>query len=80
MRARVREQQAPVGVERRQAVGGRREQVGVALEHAQALLGFDARVRVALRLVAQRLQDARVAQRDRGGVREHLAEAQLLLG
>ena len=60
----------PLGVDDDDAVGRALEEVGVALERAQAPLGLEAGDGDLLRLVAQRLQDARVAERDRHGVRD----------
>ena len=76
-RARVREEQVPLGVDDDDAVGRALEEVGVALEGAQAPLGLEARDGDLLRLVAERLHDARVAERDGHRVRDGLAEIEL---
>ncbi len=78
-RARVGEEQVPLGVDDDDAVGGALEEVGVALQGAQAPLGLEARDGDLLRLVAQRLHDARVAQRDGHRVRHGPAEGELAL-
>ena len=78
-RLRVREEQAPVGVDDDDAVGRALEEVGVALERPQAPLGLEAGDGDLLRLIAQRLQDARVAERDGHRVRDRAAERQLVL-
>ena len=54
-RARVREEEVPLGVDDDDAVGGALEEVGVALERAQPALGLEAGDGDLLRLVAQRL-------------------------
>ena len=77
--ARVGEEQLPVGVHRRETVGRAGEEVRVALERAQPPLGLEAREVHLLRLIAQGLHDARVAQRDRGRVGDDLTELDLAL-
>ncbi len=79
-RARVREEQAPVLVEDDDAVGGALEEVGVALERAHPPLRLEARDGDLLRLIAERLEHACVAERDRHGVRDGAAETELALG
>ena len=69
----------PVGVDDHDAVGRALEEVGVALERAEAPLGLEAGDRDLLRLIAQRLHDARVAERDGHGVRDGLAKGELAI-
>ena len=78
-RLRVREEQAWLVVDDDDAVGGALEEVRVALEVLQALLRLEARDRDLLRLVPERLQDARVAERDGHRVRHGPAKRQLVL-
>ena len=79
VRAPVREQDLAVDVEDEDAVGRRVEEVGVALEGLEPPLGLEARERDALGLVAHRLQDARVAERDRGRVGDGARARKLVL-
>ncbi len=79
MRAGVREEQMPLGVDDDDAVGRALEEIGVALEGAQAALGLEARHRHLLRLIAQRLHDARVPQRDGHRVRYRLTKRELAI-
>ena len=77
--ARVGEEDLAVGVDDHDAVGRRVEEVGVALERLEPLLGLEAGEGDLLRLVAHRLEDARVAQRDRRGVGDGARERELVL-
>src|SRR4029077_16652752 len=76
---RVREEQAPVLVEHEDYVGRALEEVRVALERAQATLGLESRDRDLLRLVPERLQHARVSERDGHRVRDCAAQPELAL-
>ena len=77
--AGVGEEELALAVDDHDAVGGALEEVGVALQRLQAPLGLEAGEGDLLRLIAQRLQDARVAQRDGRGVGDGAAERQLVL-
>ena len=69
----------PLGVDDDDAVGGALEEVGVALQRAQAPLGLEAGDGDLLGLIAQRLHDARVAEGDGHRVRDRPAERELAI-
>jgi hypothetical protein len=75
--ARVRKEQLAVDVDDQDPVGRALEEVGVALERLEPPLGLEAREGDLLRLVAQALQDARVAERDRCRVGDGPVEREL---
>jgi hypothetical protein len=72
--ARVRELEVAVEIDDDDAVARALEEVGVPLEGAHAPLGLEARDGDLLRLVAERLEDARVAEGDGHGARDRAAE------
>ena len=74
--ARVGEEQVSFRVDDHDAVGGALEEVCVALQRAQASFRLEARDRHLLRLIAERLHDARIAERDGHGVRHRPTECQ----
>ena len=78
-RARIREEQLPFRVEDDDAVRGALEKVGVALERLHAALCFEARDGDLLRLIAQRLENTRVAKCDRHRAGDRLAERELAI-
>src|SRR6202034_4010825 len=55
------------------------EEVGVALERAEASLGLEAPDGDLLGLIAERLEDARVAERDRHRARDGASEGELVI-
>ncbi len=67
------------GVDDDDAVGRALEEVRVPLERPQPSLGLEARDGDLLRLVLERLHDARVAERDRHRARDGPAERQLVV-
>ncbi len=76
-RLRVREEEAAFGVDHDDAVGGALPEVGVPLERAHPPLRLEPRDGDLLGLIAERLEDARVPERDRHRRRDRLAEADL---
>ncbi len=69
----------PLGIEDDDSIGCALEKVGVALQRAEASLCFETRNGDLLGLIAQRLHDSGVSQRNRHGVRNGLAEIELAI-
>src|SRR5687768_11538366 len=78
-RAGVGEEELAFAVDDDDAVGGALEKVSVTLERLQPSLGFETSEGDLLRLIAQALQDARVAQSDGGGVGDSAIEGELMV-